>query len=331
MSDVDPIERLVETASAAELVDAVDDWCATGRWDDLLRLWRRLDQAGRTVRQLGPVAAHTAHRLTLAAPPAVVATVLAQATGRPSVGPLTEVAASVHDWAALEGHLTGPTRTLVAYERVVRGEDLRGALDVDRTLFDLPLVLQPWEPRVDGAVYDPLGGRFPAPESPEFGDPVACDPDARPIGDEEAIDGLLDVVRMWSEESNGSVDAVAVDGDQRAAVGALGEPVASFALLDTPAALEQLCWAGASGGAAGPRRGAAAGRFAAWWAVAAITGRTDEWPLDPDDVGAEADRLVWYAWATGRTTPWTCRLVAVDADRGRSFALVAVDDRLSGP
>jgi len=38
-----------------------------------------------------------------------------------------------------------------------------------------------------------------------------------------------------------------------------------------------------------------------------------------------------YAWATGRTTPWTCRLVAVDADRGRSFALVAVDDRLSGP
>lgn len=331
MSPVDDVDRLVETATAPELLSAVGAWCDDGRWDDLVRLWRRLDHAGRTVRHLAPIAAHAAHRIVLAAPPPSVATVLGAATGRPSVGPLTEVAASVHDWASLEPHLVGPTRTLVAYERVVRGEDLRGALDVDTSVFDLPLVLQPWEPRVPGAVYDPFGGRFPAPEPPEFGEPVDCDPDARPTGDEEVTDGLLDVVRTWAEESNGIVDAVAVDGDERAAVGALGELTAAFAVLDAPAALEHLGWAGASGGAAGPRRGAATGRFAAWWAVAALCGRTDEWPLDPNDVGAEADRLVWYAWTTGPATPWVCRLAVVDVDRGRAAALTALDDRLSGP
>jgi hypothetical protein len=42
-----------------------------------------------------------------------------------------------------------------------------------------------------------------------------------------------------------------------------------------------MAWAAASGGAHGPRPGAAAGRFAAWWAAATLTDLHADWPPDP--------------------------------------------------
>jgi hypothetical protein len=90
-------------------------------------------------------------------------------------------------------------------------------------------------------------------------------------------------------------------------------------------ALAAMAWTGASGGAHGRRRGTAAGRFAAWWVVAALAGLLDRWPLSPTEVGEAACRLGWYRWhEAGASTGWALRL-AVDDPTGRAWALRATD------
>ena len=93
-------------------------------------------------------------------------------------------------------------------------------------------------------------------------------------------------------------------------------------------ALAVMAWAAASGGAHGRRRGMAYGRFSAWWAVAAVAGRLDDWPFRPDDLGAAADGLRWYRWADGEgdsATGWSLHLAVEDARRGRAWAVRATD------
>ncbi len=104
----------------------------------------------------------------------------------------------------------------------------------------------------------------------------------------------------WKQESNGTVEAIAVTGDAAAAIAAL-RPVAGLRMGEVSAAdaLAVMAWAAASGGAHGRRRGMAYGRFSAWWAVAAVAGRLDDWPFRPDDLGAAAEGLRWYRWADG--------------------------------
>jgi len=67
-------------------------------------------------------------------------------------------------------------------------------------------------------------------------------------------------------------EAVAVDGDAVGALAALGARHGRIAEVDLGHALAAMAWTGANGGAHGRRRGMAAGRFAAWWALAALTG-----------------------------------------------------------
>src|SRR6185436_8710727 len=94
----------------------------------------------------------------------------------------------------------------------------------------------------------------------------------------------------------GRAEAVAVEGSAEGAVAALGVRSARAVDLPAEAALALMAWCGASGGAHGRRRGAAVGRFGAWWATSALTGLLDTWPVDPDELGRAASELRWVLW-----------------------------------
>ena len=90
-----------------------------------------------------------------------------------------------------------------------------------------------------------------------------------------------------------------------------------------------MAWTGASGGAHGRRRGMAAGRFSSWWTLAALTAQLHEWPVPPDELYGAAQRLRWYRWDAGDPeTGWSLRLAVEDTQRGRAWAVSAVDAAL---
>jgi hypothetical protein len=68
------------------------------------------------------------------------------------------------------------------------------------------------------------------------------------------------------------------------------------------------------------------GRFASWWALAAVTGLVERWPLDPAELAAAARPLRWMAWDAGEPgTGWLLRLVVEDPRGPRAWALSASD------
>ncbi len=87
-----------------------------------------------------------------------------------------------------------------------------------------------------------------------------------------------------------------------------------------------MTWVGASGGAQGRRRGTPTGRAAAWWAVACVLGLDLEWPVDPKELGSEAEALQWFAWDPGdRVGGWNLHLAVEDPVDGLAWAVGAVD------
>jgi hypothetical protein len=102
------LQALVDAADPAELLAAVDGLCASRDWDALVDLARRCRDAIELGRQLWPVATHIDYRLAREAPPAYAAAVLRPGAGRFALGPLTEVAATAHDWPSLSPHLADP-------------------------------------------------------------------------------------------------------------------------------------------------------------------------------------------------------------------------------
>jgi hypothetical protein len=136
----------------------------------------------------------------------------------------------------------------------------------------------------------------------------------------------VDAVRAWTEGSEGRAEAVTVRGDALDAIAALGRDRIRMAQLTSSDALGALAWAGASGGAHARRPGAAAGRFAAWWAGAALTGLVEEWPVDADILGDGLTALRWYAWDSGgAATGWQLHLAIEEPGAGRAWAVAAVD------
>ena len=68
------------------------------------------------------------------------------------------------------------------------------------------------------------------------------------------------------------------------------------------------------------------GRFAAWWAVAAVAGL--DWPPTGEEVEAVLGELRWWWWEpTGTRHGWSACLAIEDAEHGLGWALQAVDDR----
>jgi hypothetical protein len=235
------------------------------------------------------------------------------------------VAAASHGFAELAPHLAEPgVAGAVAQERVVRGEDLRDVPGAHPEVLELPLVLAPWEPAYPLATY-----RADTVEVPDPGaEPVAmAAADARPgpaLDRPGAIRALTDLVEVWTTESGGSARAVAVRGGPAEAVAALGFGRHRLGRIEPPAAVARMAWAAASGGAHGVRRGAALGRFDAWWAAAALAGL--DWPPDPEALGAALERLSWWVWDDGLPgTGWVLRLAAADERAGWAAALDATD------
>jgi hypothetical protein len=320
------LSTAVERGDVDDLVRLVDALCASREWDRLVELRDRCEQAVERGRQLWPVAAHAEYRLALESPGRFAATVLVEGAGRFAPGPLPEVAASTHEWADLAPYAPfGPPALLAAHERVVRGEDLTGARLPGPPVLDLPLRLVPWEPDYFLAHYRSDGVDLPGPKPPTLA-PVDAPARAPDAAQDAATDALVDAVRAWTEGSEGRAEAVTVRGDALHAIAALGRDRIRIAQLTSSDALGALAWAGASGGAHARRPGAAAGRFAAWWAGAALTGLVEEWPVDADTLGDRLTALRWYAWDSGgAATGWQLHLAIEEPGAGRAWAVAAVD------
>lgn len=313
----------------AALLDArIDRLAFDEDWEGLLELRNLCRVAVERGHQLWPVAARAEYRLALAAPARWAGPLCEPGAGRFAPGPLAEVAASSHTWGELAPHVpVGPGAAHVAHERVLRGEDLSAEDSFDPHVIDLPAVLQPWEPPYLLAEYEPDEARFPAPPLP----PTRAEPVALPlawhaVADREVVEALVELARTWTVESNGRAEAVAVEGTAEHAVAAFGVPEATLTPVPAADALAHMAWTAASGGAFGRRRGMATGRFAGWWAAAALCGMTDSWPVDAAELGEAISELRWFLWDSGMpSTGWSLRLAVDDPADGLAWALTATD------
>jgi hypothetical protein len=310
-----------------ELIRWVDRLTEQREWDELVRLRDKARAAIERGFQLWPAASYAEYRLALEAPGEWAAALLVEGTGWMALGPLHEVAATTHEWAELAPHHPGgPHAFLAGHERVLRGEDLTGRLDDLPQVFDLPAVLQPWEPQYALATYKPDKAEFPAPPASEllptrFGDA------GKKVEDRTVDVALVELAKTWADESNGRLETVAVEGDAYSAVAALGVTAGNATEVDAREALALMAWVAGNGGAHGRRRGAATGRARAWWALTTLTGLEDAANLDPDDLGEAADELTWVRWDAGEPeTGWSLRLAVADAQDGLAWAINAADE-----
>jgi len=316
----------VENNDPAHLLRLIEWACKEADWEGILTLRERCYSAVERGKQLWGVAHHAEYRLALEAPGAYAGPMVDQDPSGFALGPLEEVAASTHTWDELEAYLpSGPSRALTAHERVMRGEDLTREPDIDRLVLEIPLALAAWEPRYRLATYHADRAEFPSPDLPLL-EPVALPSPGRDVEDHETVDALRKLVEAWVEESNGRSEVAVVRGPAQAAIARLGLKEARMVPITPAEALAMMGWAAASGGAHGKRRGAASGRFAAWWAAAAVADLLDDWPPSEHDLGQAIEGIRWFAWSDlVEGTGWGLHLAANDPRRGRSWAITAVD------
>jgi hypothetical protein len=323
----DDLNELVHRADLDGLVRMIDDRCSTRDWAGLLRVRDRSRHAVETGRQLWPAATLAEYRLALLAPPEFVATVLDESdglSGRFTIGPLTEVAAQNHTWAELAPVLDGgPRAAFVAHERIIRGEDV-GDVHLAPVL-DIPTELAGWEPSYTLATYSETAAEFPMPSLPDGWSGVDPVPDAERLDDEVEL-AVRQLVEPWTVGSNGRLDVVCVEGGLPQALGALGVRRARAVELAAADAIAWTAWAGASGGAHGRRRGAASGRFGAWWLIAALGDVMEEWPPSADAAGEIAASLRWYRWdAFEPASGWRLQIAIEDPADRIAWAIGATD------
>jgi hypothetical protein len=319
------VQDLIEAQDLNALLRAVDSACEARLWDQLVELADRCDAAIERGKQLWPISAHIDYRLALEAPGEHAAAVLHPDVGRFSLGPLTEVAASTHRWEELAPHIEVPQMAAyVAQERVLRGEALVGDDRAHPEVLELPLYLQSWEPTYTLATFrssfveiaEPWGPRAPLLAHER------CE--GRSLEDPELVDALLDLVAPWTAESNGAARAVVVEGTAASAVSALTLDGFRMGRLTVAEAIQRLAWAAGSGGAHGRRRGAALGRFLAWYVGALLV--EAPWPPDPDDLGRALARFRWYRWDEGADEAgWVLRVAVEHSDGGWAAAIAATD------
>jgi len=324
----DERRRIVETGDRGdidELVRQVDGICAAREWEGVVLLRDRcrhaLEERGL---QLWPAAEYAEYRLALEAPGPYAGAVVVEGAGRFALGPLWEVAASSHGWNELAEHVPeGPARAMTTHERVVRGEELGADPLLDSTVLELPFRLEPWEPRYPPAIYRADTADFPTPSRPGFA-PLSLGSPGEPVDDEESLDALRDLGRVWAEQSNGTLQVAAVDGGIESAIAALTDGDVSAAEIDGTTAMAWMAWAGASGGAYGRRRGTPAGRFAAWWAAATLAGLS--WPVEPEELGRAIGEMRWVLWQpAGEQAGWRLHIAAASDREGMAWAISAVD------
>ena len=313
----------IEGSDTDELIRVIDGHCASKNWDALVNLRTLLAHALSRGKQLWGVDQHIRYRLALEGTSELAAQAVVEGPARFALGPLTEVAANRHTFAELEPYLpAGPERSLIAHERVLAGEHIDPA-SIDQMVLELPITLASWEPSYPRAEYKSDRVESHPPDLPPM--EVFNLPDrVTPIDDAEATTALLGLVTPWVEESNGRAHAVATEGEANDAIRALGPSRVRHTPISVAHAMAWMAWAAGSGGARGRRRGGAAGRFSAWWTVAAVAGV--DWPPDPDELGTAAAELQWFAWSDlAASTGWNLNLAIEDPIEGVSWALTAVD------
>ncbi len=308
----------IESSDTDELLRVVDGFCAGRAWDDLIELRQRCAEAVARGKQVWGVEEHIRYRLALEAPAPIAGPVVTEGQSRFALGPLPEVAASTKTWSELEPHLApGPERDTVAAERVVRGER------VGTSIPDLPSTLMPWEPAYPVATYKKDRVEAPSPPIPPTR-PAELPQVWELLEDPHSTAALGDLVEPWTDESNGRSQTVAVEGSHLAAVSALGMSEARIARLDAAQGLAWMAWAAASGGGHGRRRGAAAGRYLAWWALASLADL--DWPVEPSALGRAVEGITWHWFDDGSPdTGWVLRLAISQPDQGISWAISATD------
>jgi hypothetical protein len=318
------LAELVEAADLNALLRAVDGLVGSRDWDDLVELADACEDALERGKQLWPIAAHIDYRLALDAPAEYAADVLTTDNTRFTLGPLTEVAASTHTWAELAPYLPSPqAAAYVAQERVLRGEDLEAESDAHPEIMGLPLKLQSFEPTYALAKFHPTYVEVAEAWDPRAPLEEKAIAPAHVVDDADLESLLLDLVTPWVSESNGAARAAVVDGDAVGAASGLTFGSLLMGSLEPAEALQRIAWAAASGGAHGRRRGAAYGRFMAFYLVAMLGDLG--WPAPPDAVGETAARLRWYRWDEGQVEKgWILRL-AVEDDQGWAAAISATD------
>jgi hypothetical protein len=328
----DDLDLLVHRADLDGLVRLVDAHTATRSWPELLVLRDRCRAAIGTGRQLWPAATLAEYRLALLAPAPIAVQVLGEEGGRFTIGPLTEVIAHHHTWVELRDALEpGPRAAMVAHERVARGEDLHDdeLLAGWPNVLELPYLLATWELPLDGVTYRDAGLDDPGPHAPVDLAPVTVEQAPEVLDDPVVERAVRDLFGPWTSGSNGRVEVVAVEGGPGRALGALGAPAgrARLAPLGAGTATAWLGWAGATGAAHGRRRGAALGRFATWWLLAALDGGGDEpTALDPEQLGSAAHRFDWWWFDAGEPAGgWRVQLVVHDPADDVSWAISAHD------
>lgn len=319
------LAELVEAADLNALLRAVDGLVSSRHWDGLVELADACEAALERGKQLWPIAAHIDYRLALDAPAEYAADVLGSDTGRFALGPLTEVAASTHTWEELSPFVESPQEAAyVAQERILRGEDLREEDRAHPEVMGLPLSLEAFEPTYALATFHPSHIEVAEawdPRAPLREVPIAPAPQ---IEDAEFEAVLLDLVTPWVAESNGAARVAVVEGSAIGAASQLTYGSLLIGELDVAEALQRMAWASASGGAHGRRRGAAFGRFMAFYSVATLGDLG--WPASASSIGETASRLRWYRWAEG--TPekgWVLRLAVEDPIDGWAVAIGATD------
>lgn len=320
----------VDAGDLDELVRWVDRLADAGAWAELEALAGAARAAHERGRQLWPAATHARHRLALEAPARVAVRAL-DGDDRFGPGPLTEVIADRHTLRELAPHLhPGPAATLVVHERALRGDDITGIDGVTGLLvdvFDIPVERAGWEPVWPVATYGPHDLQAPRPEHPTLSTSPVATRRGDDVDDPDTVEALVGAVRHWLTDSNGRAEAVVVAGDVVDAIGALGPRRARLAACDPATALAHLAWAAASGGAHGRRRGAAWGRFEAWWVAAAVT--DTPWPPEPVELGAALAETRWWMWdADEPDTGWSVRLAGELSGEGLAWAFAATDRRL---
>jgi len=334
VSTTDVNADLVASGDLDALVIHVGRLCAAGDWAGAWDLRQRCRVAHERGHQLWPIASLVEYRCALDGPGPWVARALEEGSGVWTLGPLPEVAASTHRFADVAPHLEpGPPAEQLARECAARGEDLTTGVDPWRHLLPtgdgVSLRTEPWEPGYPTATYHPADAEFGSPDLPHpdaFAPLRRADGGAAVVDDPAATAALRELTAGWATGWDAGVSArvVAIDGDAHAAIAAVTPGADRLAPLDPAAAMAHLAWAAASGGDTGRRRGLAAGRFDAWWAVAALGGATDDWPLHPDEVGDIATSLAWWVFTDPTAPPgWHLRLAVEDAVDGLSWAIDA--------
>lgn len=317
--------ELIEAGDLNGLLRAVDGLSSRKAWEQMLDLADRCDDAIDRGKQLWPIIAHIDYRIALEAPGEYAASVLGSELSRFLPGPLTEVAASTHFFQELAPHIETPqSMAYVAHERVLRGEALNGDERVPLDVLELPLDLMTWEPTYALAEYrtnhvevaEAWNPRAPLREVAPRPDPIHPD--------EEVEIALMDLVTPWTTESNGAARTLVVEGDAIGVASNLGFSSLRVGELAFEEALQRMAWAAAAGGAHGRRRGAAFGRFAAWYTTAILCGF--EWPVAPGELAEAAAGLEWYRWDEGdQEEGWVLRLAVADPRDGWAAAIGATD------